>query len=202
MKSSPSLARRLLSILPQEEPRPGYMQAQPARQPGTTCTAHDSWHVPWSPCTLQIEALADLPDNLMGTSGDPLGALAMGGDQSHSGSDTRLPRQRGWQQFGWHGDDETGVSDALLYQLAALDVGPPPALTGRSSAAHPAWLLIASNLHAGGCFGRPAQLLPPVPLQAMQGPAAQQVPGWLAAAASVLAPVQVCSAPWLACRRH
>eukprot|EP00891_Asterochloris_glomerata_P002804 jgi/Astpho2/2804/fgenesh1_pg.00050_%23_87_t len=78
----------------------------------------------------QIEALADMPDDLVGASGGSLIALAVGADRSHLGSVTQQPMQKGWQQSGRHDDDDTGVSDALLYQLAALDTGPPPASTG------------------------------------------------------------------------
>ena len=105
----------------------------------------------WFPHALQIEALANMPDSRSGVSEDPLGALAVGHDMSGLGSVARQPRQTGWQQSGWQGDDDTGASDALLYQLAALDTRPPPALTGGPHAAHPAWLLIASKLHAGCC---------------------------------------------------
>ena len=105
----------------------------------------------WFLHALQIVALANMPDNRSGVSGDPLGALAVGHDMSGLGSVTRQPRQTGWQQSGWQGDDDTGVSDALLYQLAALDTSPPPALSGGPHAAHPAWLLIASIVHAEYC---------------------------------------------------
>lgn len=87
-----------------------------------------------------------MPDDLVGASGGSLIALAVGADRSHLGSVTQQPMQKGWQQSGRHDDDDTGVSDALLYQLAALDTGPPPASTGRQHAATPSLALDRKQL--------------------------------------------------------